>query len=68
MANGRRRSHGGKSTGPRTATGRERLRAVHTAHGWHGAEGRALRAEIMKERLRLVHELRQRDHVRHMVA
>jgi hypothetical protein len=46
MANGRCRSHGGKSTGPRTTAGRERLRAAHTVHGWHGAEGRALRAAI----------------------
>lgn len=47
MANGRCHLHGGKSTGPRTAEGIERLRAARTRHGWHGADGRRLR-ELMR--------------------
>ena len=33
MANGRCRSHGGKSTGPRTAEGRASVGRAHTTHG-----------------------------------
>jgi len=33
MANGRRRCHGGKSTGPRTAEGRASVARAHTTHG-----------------------------------
>ncbi|HJS84630.1 MAG TPA: HGGxSTG domain-containing protein [Acetobacteraceae bacterium] len=43
MANGRCRMHGGKSTGPRTAEGIERIRKAHTVHGRYSAEMRELR-------------------------
>ena len=46
MRNGRCHLHGGKSTGPRTADGIERLRAARTKHGWRGQDGRQLRAMI----------------------
>jgi hypothetical protein len=45
-ANGRCRLHGGKSTGPRTAEGLERLRAARTRHGAYGEEARELRELI----------------------
>lgn len=43
MANGRCRMHGGKSTGPRSADGVERLRTAHTRHGAYGKEAREVR-------------------------
>ena len=43
MANGRCYLHGGKSTGPRTAEGLERIRAARTRHGWRGDDGRRYR-------------------------
>jgi hypothetical protein len=43
MLNGRCRMHGGKSTGPRTRDGVERVRAAHTTHGFWSLEGRAFR-------------------------
>jgi hypothetical protein len=46
MSNGRCRNHGGKSTGPRTEQGLQRLRAAHTVHGFYGEEGRAFRHTI----------------------
>jgi hypothetical protein len=45
MANGRCRFHGGKSTGPRTAEGRERSRRSNWKHGYYSAEAKAERAE-----------------------
>lgn len=57
MPNGRCRLHGGKSTGPRTAEGMERLRAARTIHGRHSAENRRLRAmvrELMRQSRALV--------------
>lgn len=48
MENGRCHLHGGKSTGPRTAEGLERLRSARTRHGWYGQEGRRLR-EMVRE-------------------
>jgi hypothetical protein len=44
MRNGRCRFHGGKSTGPRTAEGRERIRRAQLRHGGRTAEMIALRA------------------------
>jgi hypothetical protein len=48
MANGRCRLHGGKSTGPRTAEGLDRMRRAKTKHGNYSAETlrlmRAIRA------------------------
>ncbi len=35
------RMHGGRSPGPRTPEGRDRVRAAHTIHGYAGAEPRA---------------------------
>src|SRR5690348_4340680 len=46
MANGRCRSHGGTSTGPRTEAGLAALRAARTVHGYYGADGRALRRTV----------------------
>ena len=46
MANGRCRMHGGKSTGPRTAEGLERMRAARTRHGRYTAKAVAFRAMI----------------------
>lgn len=40
MKNGRCRMHGGKSTGPRTAEGRERSRLANTKHGRYSRETR----------------------------
>jgi hypothetical protein len=42
MRNGRCRMHGGKSTGPRTAEGLERMRQAKTKHGLYSAETRQL--------------------------
>ncbi len=44
MANGRCRMHGGLSTGPRTADGRERCRRARLTHGGYSAHVRQLRA------------------------
>jgi len=44
MANGRCRMHGGLSTGPRTAAGRERCRRARLTHGGYSARVRELRA------------------------
>ena len=43
MKNGRCRMHGGLSTGPRTAAGRERCRRARLTHGFYSAEMVALR-------------------------
>jgi hypothetical protein len=40
MASGRCRMHGGASTGPRTAAGRERSRAANLVHGYRTVEAR----------------------------
>lgn len=54
MKNGRCRSHGGKSTGARTANGKQAQIAANTVHGYYGDEGRTLRG-----RSRLVANLAQ---------
>ena len=46
MPNGRCRMHGGKSTGPRTPEGLERLRAARTKTGLHSAEMVELRRSL----------------------
>jgi hypothetical protein len=75
MANGRCRMHGGQSTGPRTAEGRERCRAAVVKHGQRSAavvaERRALtarvrallvrEAELRKEVAAFIQTLRQGD-------
>ena len=50
MSNGRCHLHGGKSTGPRTAEGLERLRMARTRHGWRGDDGRRYREMIRQLR------------------
>jgi hypothetical protein len=40
MPNGRCRIHGGKSTGPKTPEGRERIRQAKWKHGRRSAQGR----------------------------
>lgn len=47
MPNGRCRLHGGKSTGPRTTEGIERIRASRTIHGRYSADSRKL-AELVR--------------------
>lgn len=42
MRNGRCRLHGGKSTGPKTQEGLERMRRAKTKHGNYSAETRRL--------------------------
>jgi hypothetical protein len=46
MPNGRCRLHGGKSTGPRTVAGIERIRRAHWKHGWRSAQARQEHREI----------------------
>jgi hypothetical protein len=63
MVNGRCRLHGGKSTGPRTREGLQRLRVARTVHGFYGEEGRAFRHTVAAlfaqgRWLRLLAELR----------
>ena len=54
MANGKCRMHGGQSTGPRTAEGRERCRAAPLKHGQRSAavtaERRSLTAQVRELR------------------
>jgi hypothetical protein len=45
MPNGRCRMHGGKSTGPKTAEGIERIRASRTKHGRYSQAAIAKRCE-----------------------
>ena len=54
MANGRCRSHGGKSTGPRTPEGLASVARAHTTHGLYGASGAPRRAEQRYRRTLLV--------------
>jgi hypothetical protein len=48
MKNGRCRFHGGKSTGPRTPEGLERMRRGKTNHGFYSAEAQAFRRRTRK--------------------
>jgi hypothetical protein len=59
MLNGRCRMHGGRSTGPRTAEGLERIRAARTTHGLRTAEMSLLRKlmQDLREGQRRVMEL-----------
>ncbi len=41
-------NHGGKSTGPRTVAGRERIRQRHWKHGWRSAQAREEHREFRK--------------------
>ncbi len=72
MSNGRCRFHGGKSTGPRTQQGLQRLSAAHTVHGFYGKEGRAFRHTIAAlfaqgRWLRLLAELRNAEPPRSLI-
>src|SRR5580700_8765405 len=55
MLNGRCRMHGGKSTGPRTSEGLERMRRADTRHGIY-SEGRR---RLMQAVRRLMREAEQ---------
>ena len=46
MKNGRCRMHGGKSTGPKTQEGIERIRQAHLKHGRYTKEAIAYRKEF----------------------
>jgi hypothetical protein len=48
MPNGRCRMHGGRSTGARTESGKERARMANYKHGERSAETRALTAAMRK--------------------
>jgi hypothetical protein len=56
MPNGRCRMHGGKSTGPRTPEGIERIRASRTKHGRYSQAAIERRRE-MRQSLRLLRDL-----------
>jgi hypothetical protein len=61
MRNGRCRLHGGKSTGPRTAEGRERCRTANWKHGLYSKQARAERdrvRELLRSSAQLLSELR----------
>src|SRR5919112_149489 len=63
MTNGRCRSHGGKSTGPKTAEGLERSRRANWKHGYYSAEAKAERTAARASRRKLqelMSELRAR--------
>jgi len=53
MRNGRCRMHGGLSTGPRTAEGRERCRRARLTHGGYSAHVRALRTAARSHQRRV---------------
>src|SRR5208337_814780 len=64
MANGRCRSHGGKSTGPRTAEGRARVARANTTHGKYAQAGLGAKHRVharhcmaIARRIRLVEAL-----------
>jgi hypothetical protein len=50
MPNHRCRMHGGKSTGPRTPEGLQRIRAAETTHGLRTAEMKQMRALVRELR------------------
>jgi hypothetical protein len=60
MKNGRCRMHGGKSTGPRTAAGIERIRASRTKHGRYSQASIARRREA-REAIRTLRALLKVD-------
>jgi hypothetical protein len=59
MGAGKCRLHGGRSTGPKTAEGLQRIVRARTVHGGRGAEMRELRRLIraLREEQRRVQEL-----------
>ena len=63
MKNGRCRLHGGKSTGPKTAEGRERIRRAKWKHGRRSAEAREVQREVrsfLREAKELSRDIRKR--------
>lgn len=56
MRNGRCRLHGGLSTGPRTAEGRERIRQAVTKHGNYSKQAKAQRYKV-RELVRACREM-----------
>ena len=52
------RSHGGASTGPRTAAGRARCAEAKTVHGWETRAVRETRAEKLRELRELEHYIK----------
>lgn len=58
------RTHGGKSTGPKTAEGKARCAQAKTVHGWETRQGRKERVQAMK-RLR---ELEELGHVLRLIS
>ena len=48
MRNGRCQMHGGKSTGPRTAEGLERMRRAKAKHGFYSAETLRLKRALRR--------------------
>ena len=65
MKNGRCRLHGGKSTGPKTREGIERIRQAHLKHGRYTKDAIASRKEFhslvrgLRETIRKINELTQ---------
>jgi hypothetical protein len=51
MPNGRRKVHGGKSTGPRTPEGLERSRRANWKHGYYSREAKAERSRVRVARI-----------------
>lgn len=50
------RTHGGKSTGPKTAEGKARCAEARTVQGWETQQGRIERVKAMR-RLRQLEEI-----------
>ncbi len=63
MKNGRCRLHGGKSTGPKTPEGIEKIRQAHLIHGEYTKEAIASRKEfnaLMREYKKTISEINSR--------
>ncbi len=61
MRNGRCRLHGGRSTGPKTAAGIERIRLARTKHGRYSMTARDVRravAELLRDAQALLDRIR----------
>src|SRR5277367_2646595 len=61
MKNGRCRLHGGKSTGPRTPEGRQRIAQANLKHGYYAKAARQERRDFrafVKRLRQQVHELK----------
>jgi hypothetical protein len=54
MPNGRRKVHGGKSTGPRTPEGLERSKRARWKHGYYSREATAEQSRVRAACARLV--------------